>query len=205
MLLFLVASACSSLKWGFSFQQEIEVGSWQGKCWILATRLVVSDEALALQLCRKRIPTMTESSETSEVFIRRKKRVWYMWKDTQADSERESCPCGSLNHFWGHFFQVSFDQWPCWFDSKSESGLSQDISCVHAHLLAKIDFSEETCWHHLLYDNTPSLLDLQGAFLHMCSWEGLLGFENEEYVDFFFFSGQGPASSIIMLLWSFCS
>ena len=34
----------------------------------------------------ERIPTKTESSETSEVFIRSKK-VQYMWMDTWADSE----------------------------------------------------------------------------------------------------------------------
>ena len=30
----------------------------------------------------------------------------------------------------------------------------------------------------------------------MCSWEGLLDFENEEYVFFYLLSGQGPASSL---------
>ena len=38
----------------------------------------------------------------------------------------------------------------------------------------------------------------------MCSWDGLLDFENEEYMVFYLFSWQGPASSIILLLWSFC-
>ena len=38
----------------------------------------------------------------------------------------------------------------------------------------------------------------------MCSRGGLLGFENEDYVVFYLLSGQGPASSIILLLWSFC-
>ena len=30
----------------------------------------------------------------------------------------------------------------------------------------------------------------------MCSWEGLLDFENEEYVVFYLLSAQGPASSL---------
>ena len=38
----------------------------------------------------------------------------------------------------------------------------------------------------------------------MCSRGGLLDFENEEYVVFCLLSGQGPASSVILLLWSFC-
>ena len=34
--------------------------------------------------------------------------------------------------------------------------------------------------------------------------EALLDLENEEYVVFYLLSGQGPASSIILPLWSFC-
>ena len=59
-------------------------------------------------------------------------------------------------------------------------------------------------WHHLLRGGAPSLFDLHGAFLRMCSWRGLLDFKNEEYVVSYLPSGQGPASSIILLLWSFC-
>lgn len=40
--------------------------------------------------------------------------------------------------------------------------------------------------------------------MHTCSWEGLLDLENEEYVVFYLLSGQGQASSIIFLSWSFC-
>ena len=71
---------------------------------------------------QRRIPTKAESSETSEVFIR-KKRIQYVWIDTQADSE--SCPSGSLNAFMGHFFQVSFDQSSCLPGSESIFGMSQ--------------------------------------------------------------------------------
>ena len=39
----------------------------------------------------------------------------------------------------------------------------------------------------------------------MCSWGGLLDFKNEEYAVFRLFNELGPASSIILLLWSFCS
>ena len=38
----------------------------------------------------------------------------------------------------------------------------------------------------------------------MCSQGGLLNFENEDCVFCYLLSGQGPASSIILLLWSFC-
>ena len=38
----------------------------------------------------------------------------------------------------------------------------------------------------------------------MCRLGGLLNFKNEEYVVFYLLSGQGPASSIILHLWSFC-
>ena len=58
--------------------------------------------------------------------------------------------------------------------------------------------------HGLVWGGAPSLFDLQGAFLHMCSRGGLLDFENEEFVVFYLLSGQGPAPSIILLLRSFC-
>ena len=45
-------------------------------------------------------------SETSEVFIRRKKRALYVWIDTQADSVAEVHPHGSLNHLRGAFLPV---------------------------------------------------------------------------------------------------
>ena len=38
----------------------------------------------------------------------------------------------------------------------------------------------------------------------MCRLGSLLNFKNEEYVVFYLLSGQGPASSIIPHLWSFC-
>ena len=54
---------------------------------ILATGSVVSVQALTLWLCRS-IPTKMESSETSKVFIRRKKSTVYV--DRWADPEKES-------------------------------------------------------------------------------------------------------------------
>ena len=49
------ASACSGLKHDFSFQLKTEVRPWQWECWILATRPLVSDKALAPWLCRNEI------------------------------------------------------------------------------------------------------------------------------------------------------
>ena len=69
MLLILMASASRGLKWGFNSPPEIEVEWWQGECWILATKPIVSDKTLALRLCRKRISAKMENSETSRVFI----------------------------------------------------------------------------------------------------------------------------------------
>ena len=50
----------------------------------------------------------------------------------------------------------------------------------------------------------PFSIDLQGAFLHICSQGGILEFENEEYIFFHLLSGQGPASCIILIFWCFC-
>ena len=74
----------------------------------LAFRPGGSDKALAPWLCRKTILTKMESSETSKLFIRRKKKkkVQQVWIDTRAESRGrnpESRPGGSLNYFYGPF------------------------------------------------------------------------------------------------------
>ena len=59
---------------------------------ILATRSVVNDKGPGPSALQKRISTKTESSDVSKVFIKRK-RVQYVWIETQADSEGESLSC----------------------------------------------------------------------------------------------------------------
>ena len=66
----------NSLKQGSGSQLETEAGL-VGDHQILASGLVVSDKALALWLCKKRIPTKMESSQTK--YLLRGKRVQYMW------------------------------------------------------------------------------------------------------------------------------
>ena len=114
---------------------------------------MVNDRALALQLCRTRIPTKTESSQTSKVCIRRKNRVQYLWIDTQADSERvaESYPCGILNYFMGYFFLLSFGQSFsfAWFRVHIYN-ISGSSMCAHASL-SQDGFHRRGLWveHHL--------------------------------------------------------
>ena len=76
-----VASACNSLKRGLGSWPEVVVWPPWWEHWILTTRLVVSNMVLGLQPCKRRIPIKTESSETSQVLIRRK-RVQYVRIDT---------------------------------------------------------------------------------------------------------------------------
>ena len=61
---------------------------WQLKHQILATRPVVSDKDPGPLALWKRVPTKMESSETSEVFVIRKK-VQYVCIDTRRLGERE--------------------------------------------------------------------------------------------------------------------
>ena len=67
-----------------------------------------------------------------------------MWIDTQAGSESESRPRGSLNHFYGAFLPGFL--WPiillCLVLSLYLVYLSV-LPCVCTHLLAKMDSSEE--------------------------------------------------------------
>ena len=54
-------------------------------------------------VCRKRTSTKTESSETSQVFIRREKRV-HMDRHMGGLRVPESCPRGSMITYMEHFF-----------------------------------------------------------------------------------------------------
>ena len=74
-----------------------------------------------------------ESSETNKVFIRRKKRVQYMWIDTQVDSERDKVALMAFEFLlWG--ISSSFPL-ANHFDlpgSQSILGISQDPPmCAH--------------------------------------------------------------------------
>lgn len=109
----------------------------------------------------------------------------YVWIDTWASSERESCPHGSLNHlceafllgFLGPIILLCLILNPCLI-------YLTVLPCVWVHLLVKMESSKEVYgyltslarkWH-------PLSFDLQVAFLHMCSWEALLNFKNVEYI-----------------------
>ena len=99
---------------------------------ILATKPMVNDKALALQLCRQRIPTKTESRETRKVFIGRKSTI-YVGKLRETVTKYH--PCGRLNHLHGAFllgfFVRSFDL----LGSESLFCISQDPPmCAQASL-----------------------------------------------------------------------
>ena len=87
-----VALACKSLEQDLASQPEIDAGSQQWKHQILATRPMVSDKALALQLCRKEFPQRWKVLKQVK-YLLWGKRVQYLWIDTWADSEGESLSC----------------------------------------------------------------------------------------------------------------
>lgn len=69
----------------------------------------------------------------------------YLWTDTQADSERESCPSGSLNHFYGTFFHLGV-LWPIILICLVENPYCEHFRIlphVHAHLSGKMDSTKE--------------------------------------------------------------
>lgn len=81
------------------------------------------------------------SSEQSKVFIQRGKTSAVHVDGTRADlGERESCPCGSLNHFYGVFLPgflwliilICLDHSPYFLYLRI-------LPCVRTHLLAKVD------------------------------------------------------------------
>ena len=107
---------------------------------VLTTRPMVSDKALALQLCRE-FP-QSQSSETIEVFIRRRKSK--VLADRHMGRLRESCSHGGLNHLCGAF--LSGFLWPiiliCLVLSPYLANL-RSLSCVCVHFSAKMDSREE--------------------------------------------------------------
>ena len=90
---------------------------------------------MALQ---KSIPTKTESSSTSKVFIRREKSTVSVSRHT--GRPRELRPRGSLNHFYGAFFPDFL--WAvillCLIQNPYLVYL-RVLPCVRVHLLARMD------------------------------------------------------------------
>ena len=70
-----MALAYNNLELGLGSQPEIEAVSWGWEHQILTTRPMVSDKDPGPSALQKRVSTKTESSEATEVFINRKKRV----------------------------------------------------------------------------------------------------------------------------------
>lgn len=73
--------------------------------------------------------------------------------------------------------------------------------CVHTHLLVKLDSSKETYEKVGItyYKVMPPFFDLQEAFLHMCSWEDLLDFENWKYMVSIFNLGRAQFFLLLFL------
>jgi len=136
-IIFLV-SAGLGLQWlvvGLQFLAG-DCGQVTAMSQVLTIRPVVSDKALALQLCRE-FP-QRQSSETTEVFIGRKKSKVLV--DRHMGRLIESCPHGGLNHSCGAF--LSGFLWPiiliCLVLSPYLANL-RILPCVHVHLSAKTD------------------------------------------------------------------
>ena len=112
---------------------------------ILATKPMVSDKALAVQLCRQRILTKTESRETRKVFIGREEYST-VYGQTQRETVTKSHPCGRLNHLHGAFrlgfFFCLFGLLICLIQSPYLIYL-RILPCVCKHLLEKMDSTKE--------------------------------------------------------------
>ena len=128
-----------------------------------------------------------------------------MWINTWADSEGESLSCALLAvwiTYMGHFFQVSFGQLLALPDSETVFGVPHDPPICECTYLSWDGFQWRSLWvgwHHLL----PFYL--QGTFLCMCSQECFLDLRMKNMWSFIsYLPGQKPASSTILLLWTFC-
>ena len=200
-----VALACSGLKQGFSSWSVTEVRSRGWEYRILATRPVVSDKALALRLCRKRIPAKTESSETSKEFIRRKKRSTVCVDRHTGGLRERVVPLWQLESLlWGissGFPLTNHFDLP---GSEPIFGVSQDFPMYARTSLSQDGVYRRGLWVGLTtWRHSP--FDLQGAFLHMCSWGGLLTLRMRNMWSLIFYLGRAqPSLSVVLLFpsWS---
>ena len=136
-------SACSGLGQGLGSQPENGPWSEQWKQQLLATRPVDSDEGPGPLAWQNRIPTKVESSETSKVFIKRKKVVC-VDRHTGRLGVPALHPRGSLNYVYG-VFQMGFpltSRLICLVHSPHLVDL-RILPCVHMCLLTKTDFTEK--------------------------------------------------------------
>jgi len=107
---------------------------------------VDSDQGPGPSPLQKRIPTKVESSETSKVFIKRKKSTECVDRHPGRLRVPELHPHGSLNYFYG-LFLMDFplaNHLICLVHSPHLIALGI-FPCVCMHLLAKMDFTEEVC------------------------------------------------------------
>ena len=108
---------------------------------ILATKPMVNDKTLALQLCRQRIHTKTESRETRNVFIGREE--YSICGKTQRDSHEvsplqqvKSLTWGFSSGFLLFGLLICLVQSPCFVYLRIRP-------CVRKRLLGKMDSTEE--------------------------------------------------------------
>ena len=107
---------------------------------------MVSDKALALWLCREKIPAMIVSNKTSKIFIRRgnKKSTVCVDRYIGRFSVAELLPFGSLKYFYGAFLPGFL--WPTiliYLVQNPYLVYLRIIPCMNRHLSAKMDSTEK--------------------------------------------------------------
>ena len=144
-----VALVCSGLKQGFGSSSEIEVRSWQWESWILATRPVVCDKALALGFWRNEFPQRWKVVKQVKCVLVGGKGVKYVWKDTGVDSELH--PHGSWHQLCGTFLPdfLWWSFWLAWFESIFD--ISQDPPVCTCTSLNQDGFHPRDVWVDFFY------------------------------------------------------
>ena len=141
-----MALISGGLKQAFGSRPDMEVKLQQWEHQILATRPLVSDNALALQLCREEFPQRREVMKQAKYTLGGKEES-SMCGQTQGQAQRKSrTVMGVYITCMGHFFLVFL--WPniliCLVHSLYIIHL-RILPRVHTHLLAKMDSLEEVC------------------------------------------------------------
>ena len=141
-------SACNGLEQGLGSQSETEAGSQRWAHQILVTSPVVSDKDPGPSALQKRISAKIKSSEASRIFIQRTKSTLrvdrHMVVSGTGRVTELHLRC-TLNYFYKAFLPRFL--WPitliCLIHSSYLVYL-RILTCVHTHLLAKVDFTKKT-------------------------------------------------------------
>ena len=193
-----MSSTCRGLKQGFDSRPVTEVGWWQWEHRIPATRPVVSDKPWPYGSAEKEFPQRRKVVKQVKYLLGEKSTVRV---DRHTGGWERVAPSWQFKSLiWDISSMLPLTNHFDLLGSVSIFGVSQDLPMCAGASLSQDGFCRRglwvvsVSWHH-------SPLDLQGAFLRMCSRGGLLTLRMRNMRSLIFYLGRAqPPPSIVLLL-----